>query len=88
MEMIDWMKLTREERVNEPGTMPPCPFCEKPRVKRSDYVRCNPCGLNWLEGEDLSLNPYLSREPYLSWKRTQGTGSTKTAASGSAEHAE
>ena len=66
MELEKWMSMTHEERLNEPGTMPPCPFCQRMRVQRSDYVRCNPCGLNWLKGEDLSKNPHLSRAPYLS----------------------
>jgi hypothetical protein len=51
----------RQERLAEAGTMPPCPFCLKPRVQRSDYVRCNPCGTNWLRGEDLIRDPRLSR---------------------------
>lgn len=58
-----WFEMTHEERINEPGTMPDCPFCHKPRVQRSDYLRCNRCGVNWLEGEDVSLDPRKSRMP-------------------------
>ena len=77
-----WMTKIREERLNEPGTMPPCPFCQRPRVQRSDYVRCNPCGLNWLHGENLSLNPHLSRAPCIS------TTTIRTAEKPSAPNAE
>lgn len=47
----------RQDRLNEMGTMPPCPFCSRPRVERSDYIRCNPCGINWLLGTDWSKRP-------------------------------
>ena len=50
-----------ERRRNEKGTESPCPFCSRPRLRRSDYIRCNPCGLNWLPAEDLSLDPRASR---------------------------
>lgn len=71
MEILEYAKLTREQRLAEKGTESPCPIkgCGKPRVKRTDYIRCNPCGLNWLYGEDLTLSPLLSREPYLTWKK-------------------
>lgn len=52
----------RRERLNEKGTMPPCPFCHRPRVARSDYIRCNPCGINWLV-EESHLRDYLNRNP-------------------------
>ena len=29
---------------------------------RSDYVRCNPCGVNWLM-EEMHLRNYLDRDP-------------------------
>ncbi len=54
-------EAARQERLSEVGTMPPCPFCHTPRVQRSDYIRCNPCGTNWLQGEDLSRDPRLTR---------------------------
>lgn len=40
----------------------PCPFCKRPRSRRSDYVRCAPCGTNWLDGEDLSRDPRIDRK--------------------------
>lgn len=48
----------RAERLAEVGTMPPCPFCGRPRVERSDYIRCNPCGINWIEGTDWGKRPH------------------------------
>ena len=63
----------RQYRLNEPGPELPCPFCNRPRVTRSDYIRCNQCGINWLDGEDLSRDPRLSR--------TKATASFQTAPS-------
>ena len=57
MELLEWMQLTREQRLAEVGTKPPCPFCGKPRVQRSSYIRCNPCGMNWGEEQDIFLHP-------------------------------
>lgn len=84
MEILEYAKLTREQRLSEKGTESPCPICGKPRVKRTDYIRCNPCGLNWLSGEDLTLSPLLSREPYLTWKKKYvgSAGTTKTTETG------
>lgn len=50
-----------KDSLNEPGTMPPCPFCGIARHQRSDYVRCQPCGINWLDGEDLDKDPRIAR---------------------------
>ena len=47
--------------MDETGDMPPCPFCQRARVQRSDYVRCCRCGVNWLDGEDLSKDPRNER---------------------------
>jgi hypothetical protein len=55
-------EANRLDRVNEVGTLAPCPFCQKPRVQRSDYIRCNPCGVNWLQ-EEMHLRDYLNRNP-------------------------
>ena len=75
------LEEARQARLNEVGTMPDCPFCQRPRVQRSDYVRCNKCGINWLNGEDMSKNPLLSREPYLTWSTTRtSTGKTSGTA--------
>jgi len=61
VELIDLLKQTRQERLAEVGTLPPCPQCGTPRVQRSDYIRCNPCGLNWLDGENWDANPKVER---------------------------
>ena len=60
--VAELMSSTREERLAEVGTEPPCPFCQKPRVSRSDYIRCNPCGVNW-SNDEMHLPNYLDRDP-------------------------
>ena len=35
----------RKDAMDEVGTEPPCPFCGRPRVSRSSYIRCNPIQL-------------------------------------------
>lgn len=83
----------RELRRNEPGTEPPCPWCHRPRVLRSDYIRCNPCGTNWLVSEMHLMydgRPYLSVDPRLaraesvrmenSMRRTAGTSTAEPSA--------
>lgn len=55
-------EAARMERLSEAGTEPPCPFCQRPRVSRTDYIRCNPCGTNWLDGE-MHLPDYLNVDP-------------------------
>lgn len=62
MELREYMNLTREERINEAGTEPACLFCQRPRVSRSDYIRCNHCGVNWLN-EEMHLENYLFSDP-------------------------
>ena len=47
---------------NAPGNLSPCPFCRTPRNLRSDYIRCRPCGINWLKGEDLDHDPRIERQ--------------------------
>lgn len=66
----------RAERLAEVGTGPPCPFCGVPRVQRSDYLRCNREGINWLSGEDLSRNPKAER-----WERFMATASAQSTRS-------
>ena len=56
------LEAAREASRSEVGTMPPCPFCKVPRVERSDYIRCNRCGTNWLL-EESHLPNYLDRNP-------------------------
>jgi hypothetical protein len=58
-------EAARLERLNEVGTELPCPLCKRPRVTRTDYIRCNPCGLNWSEGQALDRHP-LATQPTAS----------------------
>ena len=58
-------EANRKDRLNEVGTEPDCPFCKKPRVSRSDYIRCNLCGINWLN-EEMNLPNYLNLDPRVS----------------------
>ena len=61
--MNDLEKFAKERAaaMREVGTLAPCPKCSTPRVQRSDYIRCNTCGLNWLDGEDLNSDPRIAR---------------------------
>lgn len=61
-------EANRQDRLNEVGTEAPCPWCQRPRVRRSDYIRCNPCGTNWLD-EEMHLPDYLSLDPRVSRSR-------------------
>ena len=65
----------RREKLAEAGTMPPCPFCQRPRVARSDYIRCLPCGINWLADES-ELPNYLNRNPAAARSNPMGTPRT------------
>lgn len=78
---FDQQEAARRERLSEVGTEPPCPFCQKPRVKRSDYIRCNPCGTNWLQGENIFKDPRASRMPVT----TPMTAATKESGVQTAE---
>lgn len=49
------------EELKKGGTEAPCPFCNLPRVQRSDYIRCVVCGTNWMEGEALDKDPRSER---------------------------
>ena len=92
MMTFEEQEAARQERLNEVGTMPPCPICGRARVLRSDYVRCNPCGINWCQGEELDKSASLSRPDYLRNKaklgardaRKQGTLPSEEAANGGA----
>lgn len=55
-------RLKRETREGGELKDLPCPFCGKPRSQRSDYVRCQSCGVNWLQDE-MGLPNYLNRNP-------------------------
>ena len=73
-------ELNRQDRLNEKGTEPPCPFCKRPRVSRSDYIRCHPCGVNWLN-EEMHFPDYLSSDPLLARTKNARTvsGTRRTA---------
>lgn len=70
----------RQERLNEVGTEPPCPWCKRPRVSRSDYIRCNLCGVNWLN-EEMHLPNYLNSDPRVARQAValMGRGTPRTA---------
>ena len=80
MELGELMSSTREQRLAEVGTEPPCPFCGTPRVSRSSYTRCNRCGINWLD-EEMQLPDYLNRDPRVcrSEVARTATGTKSTA---------
>lgn len=50
------------EEIEGGGKETPCPFCKVPRLRRSDYIRCCRCGINWLDGEPLDLDPRNARQ--------------------------
>lgn len=66
-EMMELMeKLRREAKEGGELVDLPCPFCQMPRSQRSDYIRCQPCGVNWLAGEmhlKYKGKPYLECDP-------------------------
>ena len=64
-QLREWRRLL----ATEVGTEPPCPFCKTPRLKRSDYLRCGRCGLNWDYDQDIFEHPHQRTTPV--------TGSTK-----------
>lgn len=66
MTVLEIMEMLAREN-NQGGDLIdlPCPFCQRPRSQRSDYIRCQPCGVNWLQ-EEMHLPNYLSRDPRLS----------------------
>jgi ribosomal protein L37AE/L43A len=81
MDTVELMSSTREQRLAELGTEPPCPFCQRPRVRRSDYVRCLKCGINWLDGEDLTRDPKIARFKEVVRLGTKTTASSRTETS-------
>ena len=77
MMTFEEQEAMRQAAMDEVGTEPPCPFCQRPRVSRSSYIRCNRCGVNWSPGEDINLDPRTSR--------TKATASTSRATVDTAE---
>jgi ribosomal protein L37AE/L43A len=73
----------RKDAMDEVGTEPPCPFCGRPRVSRSSYIRCNPCGVNWspAKGEDITKDPRLSSTRTIAHTRPESSDTAKTAES-------
>jgi uncharacterized C2H2 Zn-finger protein len=50
-------KDTLHEEIAKGGKESPCPLCGHPRVRRSDYIRCVRCAVNWMEGEPPDTDP-------------------------------
>jgi hypothetical protein len=87
-DMYEGQEAIHELRRNEPGTEPPCPWCGRPRVLRSDYIRCNGCATNWL-AEEMHLPDYLNLDPRVARARSARMGSsTRPTAEQSAGDAE
>lgn len=55
-----WINKLHQE-IARGGDQPPCPFCGLPRVRRSDYIRCARCAINWSGGEALDKDPRIER---------------------------
>ena len=78
---IEDQELNRLERLAEKGAEPACPFCRRPRVLRSDYIRCNVCGVNWAAGE-MHLPNYLNMDPRVARTKSALTGSSTRPTAG------
>jgi uncharacterized Zn finger protein (UPF0148 family) len=59
-----WKDRLKEE-IAKGGKESPCPLCRLPRVRRSDYIRCCRCGVNWISGEALDKDPRTARQRKL-----------------------
>jgi len=68
MQTYEEQEAMRAQARNEQGTEPNCPFCQKPRVSRSDYIRCNQCAVNWLN-EEMHLPNYLDLDPRVARRK-------------------
>lgn len=76
----EYLTLLKEKVNSEAGSEEPCPFCYVPRVMRSSYIRCNQCGVNWLDEERVLSPDYLNKDPRLSRPRAvQPATSSKSA---------
>ena len=76
--LMEKFEQERERVRDEVGTEEPCPFCGRPRVRRSDYIRCNPCGTNWLD-EERHFRDYLNRNPAAARNDNRVTTATAKA---------
>lgn len=56
-QLLEWSRAVQ----SEVGTEGPCPMCGTLRVARTDYIRCQPCGVNWIQGEDRKKDPRVGR---------------------------
>ena len=61
IELVKQQEVERQARLNEVGTEPPCPFCQRARVARTTYIRCMRCGVNWMHGEQIDQDPRIER---------------------------
>lgn len=80
MTLAECMCQTKEGRLAEVGTMPACPFCQRPRVQRSTYIRCNPCGMNWFKDQGIMKHPHVKRQA-ISSSEAETDGSAPPAGS-------
>lgn len=85
MEKKTWYEMTPEERVNEVGSEPDCPFCLNPRVTRISYIRCNRCGVNWFNGTDISRDPRMKPMPDIESTGTELSDGAQTVSAMSGE---
>ena len=83
MLIFEEQEAQRQKAMNEVGIEPPCPFCGRPRVSRTSYIRCNPCGANWspAEGGDITKDPRLRRTRTTAHTRPESSDTAKNAGS-------
>ena len=72
---MEQQEAMRQASRNEQGAEPPCPWCKKPRVLRSNHIRCNGCGVNWL-AEEMHLPNYLNLDPRVARARDARTANS------------
>jgi hypothetical protein len=74
--MSVWRDTIRKE-IKSGGALSPCPRCGTPRVKRSEYIRCCGCAINWEEGEPLDQDPRSYRQQKMIEESKTSTGKPK-----------
>lgn len=83
VDLDTWANKPDPERIAEimtGGDLAPCPFCKVPRVRRTDYVRCCRCGINWLDQEmhlTFKGKPYLDVDPGCARREERERTATK-----------
>lgn len=77
-QLLAWNRQVQSEQ----GTETACPMCQTPRVSReSGYIRCNQCGVNWLQGENRSKDPRVERyHAVMASARSKSAGNSAAAA--------